>query len=152
MEYETKRPQDESIMSDGRLVYAVSAIMRKASDRALAPWGVSVSQAPVLVVLREAGHPMTISEVARELFLETPSITTMVDRLAERGFVERLKDRKDRRKTLVQLTKAGKRLVETIREPGEQLQEEMFGVLGRKEREALRAALQKLRDGNASRI
>lgn len=152
MEYETKAQQDDSVMSDGRLVYAVSAIMRKASDRALAPWGVSVAQAPVLVVLREAGYPITITEVARQLFLETPSITTMVDRLAERGFVERLKDRKDRRKTLVQLTKAGKQMVESIREPGEQLQEEMFGVLGRKERETLRAILQKLRDGNASRI
>jgi DNA-binding MarR family transcriptional regulator len=152
MEYETKAQQDDSAMSDGRLVYAVSAIMRKASDRALAPWGVSVAQAPVLVVLREAGYPITITQVARQLFLETPSITTMVDRLAERGFVERLKDRKDRRKTLVQLTKAGKQMVESIREPGEQLQEEMFSVLGRKERETLRAILQKLRDGNASRI
>ncbi len=152
MRHETNAKQDEIIMSDGRLVYAVSAIMRKASDRALAPWGVSISQAPVLVVLREAGYPLTVSEMARHLYLETPSITTMVDRLAERGFVERLKDREDRRKTLVQLTKSGKKLVDSIREPGEQLQEEMFAVLGRKERETLRVILQKLRDGNASRI
>ncbi|MGD0115418.1 MAG: MarR family transcriptional regulator [Dehalococcoidia bacterium] len=152
MEYESMVQQDESIMADGRLVYAVSAIMRKASDRALAPWGVSVSQAPVLVVLREAGSPLTISEIARQLYLETPSITTMVDRLAERGYVERLKDRKDRRKTPVRLTKAGKQLVDSIREPGKQLQEEMFGVLGRKERETLRSILQKFRDANASRI
>jgi DNA-binding MarR family transcriptional regulator len=152
MEYETRAPQDEGVMADGRLVYAVSAIMRKASDRALAPWGVSVSQAPVLVVLREAGYPLTISEIARQLYLETPSITTMVDRLAERGYVERLKDRKDRRKTPVRLTKAGKQLVDSIRAPGEQLQEEMFSVLGRKERETLRTILQKFRDANASRI
>ncbi len=151
MEYETQ-VKDEAIMSDGRLVYAVSAIMRKASDRALAPWGLSVSQAPVLVVLREAGHPLTISEIARRLYLETPSITTMVDRLGDRGYVERLKDRKDRRKTLVRLTRSGKQMVDSIREPGEQLQEEMFGVLGRRERETLRTILQKLRDANADRV
>lgn len=152
MEYQTKAQEDENIMADGRLVYAVSAIMRKASDRALAPWGLSVSQAPVLAVLREAGNPLTISEIARQLYLETPSITTMVDRLTERGFVERLKDRKDRRKTLVRLTKAGRQLVDSIRAPGQQLQEEMFGVLGRKEREALRSILEKFRDANAGRI
>ena len=152
MEYQSTTQDGGGTMADGRLVYAVSAIMRKASDRALAPWGVSVAQAPVLVILLEAGHPITISEVARRLYLETPSITTMVDRLADRGLVERLKDRKDRRKTLVQLTKEGKRLVESIREPGDQLQEEMFGVLGRRERETLRTILQKLRDRNADRV
>jgi DNA-binding MarR family transcriptional regulator len=152
MEYQTRAQEGGGAMSDGRLIYAVSAIMRKASDRALAPWGVSIAQAPVLVVLKEAGRPITISEVARRLYLETPSITTMVDRLGDRGLVERLKDPKDRRKTLVRLTKEGKRMVESIREPGEQLQEEMFGVLGRRERDTLRGILQKLRDRNADRV
>jgi DNA-binding MarR family transcriptional regulator len=139
-------------MAEGRLVYAVSAIMRKASDRALAPWGLTVAQAPVLVMLREAGRPVMITEVARRLLLETPSVTTMVDRLTERGLVERVKDPKDRRKTLVALTRKGKRLVETIREPGRQLEEEMFGALEPGERESLKTLLTKFRDANIGRI
>jgi DNA-binding MarR family transcriptional regulator len=126
--------------------------MRKVSDRALASWGLTVAQAPVLVILREAGRPIMITEVARRLLLETPSVTTMVDRLTERGLVERIKDPKDRRKTLVALTRKGKRLVETIREPGHQLEEEMFGVLNPAERSNLKVILQKFHDANISRI
>jgi DNA-binding MarR family transcriptional regulator len=152
MEYQTGTPQSKDPMAEGRLVYAVSAIMRKASDRALAPWGLTVAQAPVLVMLREAGRPVMITEVARRLLLETPSVTTMVDRLTERGLVERVKDPKDRRKTLVALTRKGKRLVETIREPGRQLEEEMFGALEPGERESLKTLLTKFRDANIGRI
>jgi DNA-binding MarR family transcriptional regulator len=72
----------------------------------------------------------------------------MVDRLSERGLVERFKDLKDRRKTLVQLTKEGKLLAASIHEPGRQLHEEMFGVLTDEERQALRAILRKFRDEN----
>ena len=152
MEYQTQIPQTTDSMAEGRLIYAVSAIMRKVSDRALAPWGLTVAQAPVLVILREAGRPIMITEVARRLLLETPSVTTMVDRLTERGLVERVKDPKDRRKTLVALTRKGKRLVETIREPGHQLEEEMFGALDAVERETLKTILQKFHDANIGRI
>jgi len=152
MEYETQSPRSTDSMAEGRLVYAVSAIMRKASDRALAAWGLTVAQAPVLVILREAGRPVMITEVARRLLLETPSVTTMVDRLTERGLVERVKDPKDRRKTLVALTRKGRRLVDTIREPGHRLEEEMFGALDQGERETLRTILQKFHDANIGRL
>jgi DNA-binding MarR family transcriptional regulator len=93
-----------------------------------------------------------ITEVARRLLLETPSVTTMVDRLTERGLVERVKDPKDRRKTLVALTRKGRHLVDAVREPGHQLEEEMFGALDQGERETLRAILQKLHDANIGRL
>ena len=152
MEYQTKMTDEIYPLFEGRLIYTVSAIVRKASDRALAQWGLSVAQAPVLGILHEAKRPIMITEVARRLFLETPSVTTMIDRLSERGLVERIKDPKDRRKTLVGLTAKGKRLVESIREPGRQLQEEMFGALDDGERESLKALLQKFRDANIYRL
>jgi DNA-binding MarR family transcriptional regulator len=152
MEYESNAKQHEDAMAEGRLIYTVSAIMRKASDRALAPMGLSVAQTPVLVVLREAGRPMMITEIARSLHLETPSVTTMVDRLSDRGLVERAKDPKDRRKALVALTRKGRNLVESIREPGRQLEEEMFGALNSAERKTLRTLLKKFRDANLYRL
>ena len=112
MEDETSAPPSESW-----LIYGVSAIVRKASDRVLAPLGLSIAQMPVLVVLRDAKHPIMITEVARRLYLETPSLTTMIDRLSERGLVKRVDDPKDRRKTLVAITQKGKRLVESTCEP-----------------------------------
>ena len=133
---------------EGRLLYSASAILRRAFDQALAPRGITALQASVLAFLDEVGHPITISQLARLLILESPSVTTMVDRLSERGLVERTRDPKDRRKTLVRFTQEGKRLLKSIREPGQQLYDEMFGVLTDEQRQVLRAILRKFRDEN----
>jgi len=133
---------------EGRLLYSASAILRRAFDQALAPWGITSSQASVLAFLEEVGHPITINQLARLLILESPSVTTMIDRLSEHGLVERTGDPKDRRRTLVQLTEEGKRLKNSIREPGQQLYDEIFDVLTDEERQILRAILRKFRDEN----
>jgi DNA-binding MarR family transcriptional regulator len=137
---------------EGRLLYSASAILRKAFDQALAPWGITSSQASVLAFLEEVGHPITINQLARLLILESPSVTTMIDRLSEHGLVERTRDPKDRRKTLVRFTQEGKRLLKSIREPGQQLHDEMFDVLTDEERQVLRAILRKFRDENMARL
>jgi DNA-binding MarR family transcriptional regulator len=72
----------------------------------------------------------------------------MIDRLSERGLVERTGDPKDRRRTLVQLTEEGKRLQNSIREPGQQLYDEIFEVLTDEQRQVLKAILRKFRDEN----
>ena len=140
--------QEKTTRSESWLLYAVTTIVRKASDRVIAPLGISIAQMPFLVALRDAKQPITVTEVARRLYLEIPSVTTMIDRLCERGLVERADDPQDRRKTLVSLTENGERLAESICEPYRQLHEEMFGVLDDDERENLTAMLQKLRDAN----
>lgn len=137
---------------EGRLLYSASAILLRAFDQALAPRGITASQVSVLAFLDEVGHPITISHLARLLILESPSVTTMVDRLSERGLVERTRDPKDRRKTLVRFTQEGKRLLKSIREPGQQLHDEMFDVLTDEERQVLRAILRKFRDENMARL
>ena len=142
------KQQEETSRSESWLLYAVSTIVRKASDRVIAPLGLSIAQMPVLVAIRDAKQPIMITEVARHLYLEVPSVTTMIDRLCERGLVERADDPQDRRKTLVALTEDGERVTESICEPYRQLHEEMFGVLDDDERENLTAMLQKLRDAN----
>ncbi len=140
--------QEKTTRSESWLLYAVSTIVRKASDRVIAPLGLSIAQMPVLVALRDAKQPIMVTELARGLYLEVPSVTTMIDRLCERGLVERADDPQDRRKTLVALTQNGERLAESICEPYRQLHEEMFGVLDDDERENLTALLEKLRDAN----
>ena len=69
MENEANPPRSESW-----LIYGVSSIVRKASDRVLAPLGLSVAQMPVLVVLRDAKRPIMMTEMAPRLYLETPSV------------------------------------------------------------------------------
>jgi DNA-binding MarR family transcriptional regulator len=148
MEAEANEGTEGLAAGEGRLLYAASAVLRRAFDQALAPWGITSSQASVLAFLEEVDHPITINQLARLLILESPSVTAMIDRLSERGLVERTDDPKDRRRTLVQLTEEAKRLQKSIREPGQQLYNEIFDVLTDEERQVLRAILRKFRDGN----
>ena len=144
----TRGTEDIEARSESWLLYGIATIVRKVSERMLAPLGVSMAQMPVLVVLRDARHPLMISEVARRLYLETPSITTMIDRLSERDLVERIDDPKDRRKTLIALTQKGRGVLNRICGPYRDLHEEMFGVLDDDERENLMATMQKFCRGN----
>ena len=68
----------------------------------------------VLAALRRAGTPYELSpgRLLRETLVTSGTMTNRVDRLAARGFVERLPDPHDRRGVLVRLTADGKAAVD----------------------------------------
>lgn len=77
--------------------------------RAIEPW-----EFDVLAALRRAGEPYELSpgRLIRETMVTSGTMTNRVDRLAARGFVERLPDPNDRRGVLVRLAAAGKESVD----------------------------------------
>ncbi len=60
--------------------------------------------------------PLTIGEAARHFSLAQSVVSEIVDRLAAKGLVERLRDARDRRRVLVWLTDAGLELLARDRE------------------------------------
>jgi DNA-binding MarR family transcriptional regulator len=71
----------------------------------LQPW-----EFDVLACLRRAGPPFTLSagRLMRETLVSSGTMTNRIDRLAQRGLVERLRDPQDRRSVLVALTDEGR--------------------------------------------
>ncbi len=69
-------------------------------------FGITVDQ---WIILRELdqNENLSQSELARLTFKDTPTLTRIVDLLCEKGLAERQMDQQDRRKFIVQLTKAG---------------------------------------------
>lgn len=69
---------------------------------------------PQLVVLKEiaGASEAPIGRIAREISLSQATVTTIVDRLEQRGLVSRKRAQVDRRQVLVSLTEAGARLIE----------------------------------------
>jgi DNA-binding MarR family transcriptional regulator len=69
----------------------------------------------VLATLRRIGEPheLTAGELVRQSMVTTGAITNRIDRLEQRGLVERARTG-DRRKVLVRLTPAGKALVDDV--------------------------------------
>ncbi|GAG40684.1 unnamed protein product, partial [marine sediment metagenome] len=73
------------------------------------------------------------------------TITGLVDRLEEpEGFVERVFDRKDRRKTWVRLTKKGEQKLDEAFPAASALAEELFSALSGQELGQLQATVEKL--------
>jgi len=68
----------------------------------------------VLSALRRAGEPYELSpgRLIRETMVTSGTMTNRVDRLAEKGLVERLPDPADRRGVIVRLTGAGRERVD----------------------------------------
>ncbi len=132
-------------------LYMAFAILRKESDRALSKFKLTVPQASVLALLAESPQPLPVSRLARLLLQESPSVTSLVDRMCESGLVERTKDGHDRRIVLVGLTPKGRETHDGIRGDAASFSDGLFGVLSRGERETLKSLLQKLARRNMQR-
>ena len=70
--------------------------------------GVSASQYNVLRILRGAGGALPTMAIRDRMMDREPSITRLVDRLEERGLVERYRSTRDRRIVHSRLTRQGR--------------------------------------------
>ena len=69
---------------------------------------VSMREYDVLYTLSKCAEPVRISELNRHVLLSQPALSRLVDRLAERGLLERQPDPADGRGVRLALTKAGR--------------------------------------------
>jgi DNA-binding MarR family transcriptional regulator len=93
------------------------ALMVKAGQRelerrmndAMRPLGLTGAQADALAVIGQAG-PLSLKELGELLIAEAGHPSRLVDRLVEAGHVERRPAEDDRRRIVLSLTPAGRRL------------------------------------------
>src|ERR671933_1323758 len=81
-----------------------------------APWlelNMSTPQLKALLLISE-DEGIRMRELARKLGGSFSNATVLVDRLVDRGFVERLAEPQDRRVVLVRTTEEGWRLIEQL--------------------------------------
>src|SRR5260370_10984418 len=98
----TRRQIEREFLLAVRRAGAVMQLLGAASAERI---GINVTDLNCLNVLALGGH-MTAGDLARITGLTTASITGVLDRLEEAGFVRRERDPKDRRRVIVNL-KAG---------------------------------------------
>lgn len=85
------------------------AILESFQSRLWREAHLTLTQARLLRSLRDG--PIGQSELGRVLNLSPASVTRLIDRLEERGLIERERDPGDRRRVAVRLQPAGRRLV-----------------------------------------
>lgn len=134
----------------GSLIHDVAHLLRLRIDRALRPHDLTrVSWMAIGIV--EQNEKLTQSELAARLELGTAATGKLVDRLQERGLVQRHDAPDDRRAKLLVVTQEARDLLERLKPVGERLREEVLQDLGEAERQHLLHSLQKIKNRLAER-
>ena len=105
--------------------------------------GLSSIEWRVLARLQD-GDALTVSQLAHEVLAKQPTVTKLVQRMSEQGWVALQADAADQRRTLVQATAAGRRLVRPLVERARAHEADMLRTLAAPEKAALKRLLQKL--------
>ena len=82
-------------------------------------YNVSAAQVNCLLALHEYG-PLPPSQIAKMILVNSSTVTGIIDRLEQKGLVERQRISQDRRVITVQLTESGKTLAENAPSPIQQ--------------------------------
>ncbi|WP_226986098.1 MarR family winged helix-turn-helix transcriptional regulator [Ramlibacter tataouinensis] len=127
----------------GHLLGQANHALYKEFDERVRAAGLSPIEWRVLATLHD-GEPLTVSQLAREVLSKQPTVTKLVQRMAEQGWVEMRADAADQRRTLVAVTAAGRRVVKPLVEEAKQHEARILRALGAMEKRTLRQLLEKL--------
>jgi DNA-binding MarR family transcriptional regulator len=128
----------------GRIMHA-ARLYEAAQTRIAERHGMSYRDIYLLMTLRRAGRALTPTELLDESSITMAAMTKRTDRLVESGFLQRSRDPGDGRSIRIELTEAGRRLVDedirTKRQPEFELAADEFTEA---EAEQLTALLRRL--------
>ena len=128
----------------GYLINDTGRMIQRAFDERARVVGGTHAQWRVLAGLRR--HPGIRQAPLAELFdVEPITMSRMIDRLQEGGFVERRADPQDRRAWLLYLTQQADPIMDRIRVVADDLHASMIVDLSESELAALRSTLEKIR-------
>ena len=119
----------------------IGAELEKAGIRGIVP-----SHGSILITLYREDRPLAMKEIAERIGKTQPTVTVLVEKLIEHGFVTREKDSRDARRHFVQLTDRGREFKNTFFEISNCVNERLFAGFSNLEQELLEKLLQKMLD------
>ena len=97
------------LMLENQLCFPLYAASRKVVNRYapyFRPLGITYTQYIVLLALWESGSA-TVGDLCRRLYLDNGTVTPMLKKMEEAGYIVRSRSRQDERVVTVRLTEAG---------------------------------------------
>jgi DNA-binding MarR family transcriptional regulator len=114
----------------------------------LKDFGLTGTQYNSLRILRGAGpEGLPCREIGKRMITHDPDVTRLLDRLEDRGFVERLRAKQDRRVIYGRITAAGLKLLREMDTPIEKYGREMLRHVGQEKLKQLIDLLELVRVG-----
>lgn len=96
-------------------LYTASRLVTQVYHPLLSEHGLTYPQYLVLLVLWEK-DAQPVNDIAKRLYLETNTVTPLIQRMEKGGILTRTKGTKDARQMIVTLTKKGKQLQDQLTE------------------------------------
>jgi DNA-binding MarR family transcriptional regulator len=125
----------------GYLFKHVQMRMDELNAQALAPFGIDARELAILLVI--ASHePGSQQQAAQRLGIDRTSMVARLDALEDKRLVARQTHAVDRRRNVVELTAAGREIVEEATAASERAEAALLASLTPRQRERLREALQ----------
>ena len=94
-------------------LYTASRLLTQAYHPLLSQYGLTYPQYLVLLVLWEKDE-QPVNDIAKRLFLETNTVTPLLQRMEKEGLLTRAKGKKDARQMIVSLSWKGKSLQDKL--------------------------------------
>ncbi|MBF8748151.1 MarR family transcriptional regulator [Pseudomonas putida] len=136
-------PENFETCAIGILLGRAALLKDRILDSHLESEGITAAQFKVLIIVTQY-QVDTPAELCRYLGLDSGSMTRMLDRLVQKGLVERNRCALDRRQVRLALTSEGQRVANRLPEVGAAAMNELVGVLQPEELATLESLLAKL--------
>ncbi|WP_370429539.1 MarR family winged helix-turn-helix transcriptional regulator [Klebsiella aerogenes] len=135
---------DNRQLNFSHLLYLTAHHWRLAVNRRLKNLGMSQASWVAVSAIARNEQPLSQSELAQELGVESATIVPLINRLVELELVERVKPDSDKRKRLLVATAKGMALFHQVKAVADDLREEILTAITPKEREQTHRVLEKL--------
>lgn len=112
-------------------------------DELLASSGISAGDLAVLLLI-DAGEPESQQQMARRLDVDRTTMVALIDALEGEGLVARRPDPADRRRNVVELTKAGRTTLRRAKQASDQAEQQLLAGLDAAEATQLRSLLRRV--------
>lgn len=135
---------DNRQLNFSHLLYLTAHHWRLAVNRRLKNLGMSQASWVAVSAIARNEQPLSQSELAQELGVESATIVPLINRLVELELVERVKPDSDKRKRLLVATAKGMALFHQMKAVADDLREEILTAITPEEREQTHRVLEKL--------
>ena len=129
------------------LVARTARRAQRLAEEALAQEGARRQHFVVLTSLAEQG-PASQAALGRRLWIDRSDLHAILNDLEQQGYVARVRDEEDRRRNVVELTRAGRTALNRLDKRVDAAQDDLLAPLSRAERRELIGLLERLVDAD----
>jgi DNA-binding MarR family transcriptional regulator len=134
-------PYQEAVLN----LFRTSDRLSHRLSQLFAEYGLTGPQYNILRILRGEGKPLPCLEIAQRTITVVPGITGLIDRLEQKGLVQRQRCAKDRRVIYVSLSPLGEKMLQQLDQPVVALCKQLLSLLSEQEVHELSRLLEKAR-------